>query len=101
MIIYSVTVSIDPAVAPQWLAWMKDTHIPEVMATGCFTGVRMARILHEEEGGTTYNMQYLATTLENYMDYQQNFAPGLQAKTKALYDGRYAAFRTLLEEEVL
>jgi hypothetical protein len=54
MILYNVTVSIDPAVAEDWLAWMRSTHIPDVMATGCFEESRISRVQGEEEGGLTY-----------------------------------------------
>jgi len=36
MIIYNVTVSVDNEVHEMWLAWMRNTHLPEVMATGYF-----------------------------------------------------------------
>ena len=36
MIIYNVTVSIDKEIEKQWLDWMKNTHIPDVMNTALF-----------------------------------------------------------------
>jgi hypothetical protein len=33
MIVYNVTVNIDGAVEQEWLKWMKEVHIPEVLAT--------------------------------------------------------------------
>ena len=98
MIIYSVTLSLDPAIEQDWLAWMQASHIPQVMATVCFVAYRLQRILTEAEpGAITYNMQYSLQTMELYMAYQTNHAPALQAETAARYPGQYAAFRTLLE----
>jgi hypothetical protein len=34
MILYNVTVSVDPEIHDEWLAWMKSKHIPDVLATG-------------------------------------------------------------------
>ena len=34
MILYNVTVNIDTDVEEDWIEWMKETHIPEVMKTG-------------------------------------------------------------------
>ena len=48
MILYSVTVSIDPTVAEDWLDWMRKVHIPDVMATQCFTESRISKILVEK-----------------------------------------------------
>ena len=36
MIVYNVTVNIDKNIVDDWLTWMKEIHIPEVMKTGFF-----------------------------------------------------------------
>ena len=36
MILYNVTISIDTSVEEDWLQWMKEIHIPDVMNTGLF-----------------------------------------------------------------
>lgn len=36
-IIYNVTTQADHSIAGQWLQWMKEEHIPDIIATGCFT----------------------------------------------------------------
>jgi hypothetical protein len=36
MIVYNVTVKVNTEVHDEWFAWMKETHIPEVMKTGLF-----------------------------------------------------------------
>ncbi len=97
MIVYNVTVNIDHAVHDEWLRWMKDTHIPDVMATGLFVESRMHRVLSEDEGGTTYAVQYTAPDMAHYERYRDEHAPRLQAKAQQRYGGRFVAFRTLLE----
>jgi hypothetical protein len=98
MIIYNVTINIDNSVAEEWLDWMKRTHIPEVMATGYFLSNQIARLLHEEDnGGTTYAVQYTCRTLEDLEEYQQEHAAGLQAKVAERYPDKFVAFRSLLE----
>ncbi len=97
MILYNVTVSLDESIHIDWLEWMKAKHIPDVMATGCFVENRMLRMLNEEEGAFTYAMQYLAKDMEIYERYQREFAPALQQHYKDRYEGKFAAFRTILE----
>ena len=98
MIVYSVTISVENDIHDQWLDWMLGTHLPQVMATGCFASYRMLLMLDEEAGqGTTYNLQYTAPDMVTYQRYAAEFAPALQAETKKLFDGKYVAFRTLLE----
>ncbi len=96
MILYNVTVSIDPQIENDWLAWMRATHIPDVMNTGCFLESRISRVHGEEEGGRTYAISYVAQTQEDYDRYQSNHAAALQADHTKRYEGRFAAFRTML-----
>ena len=97
MIIYNVTVSVDQDVHEEWVLWMKNSHIPDVMATGLFLNSRLVRVLAEEEGGITYAVQYTAADMAAYERYKNEHAPRLQAETHKLYGGRFHAFRTLLE----
>jgi hypothetical protein len=43
MILYNVTVSIDESVEKEWLQWMKEVHIPDVMNTGLFVSSKICR----------------------------------------------------------
>jgi hypothetical protein len=97
MILYNVTVSIDQSVHQDWLQWMRETHIPEVLATGCFLESRLSRIQGEEEGGVTFSVMYLAPSQEKYDEYQQVYAPKLQADHTSHYIGKFATFRTVLQ----
>ena len=64
MILYNVTVNIDHDVHDEWLAWMKETHIPDVMNTDCFDESRISRVHGEEQGGLTYAIAYLCENQE-------------------------------------
>lgn len=97
MILYNVTVNIDESVHDEWLHWMKEVHIPEVMETGCFLENKICRILAEEEGGKAYSIQYFAPDMETYIKYQTEFSPALQEEHTKKYAGKFGAFRTLLE----
>ncbi len=96
MVVYNVTVSIDEQVAEEWLDWMRKTHIPEVMKTGHFRDSRLCRVHGEEEGGTTYAITYLAYSEKDLNTYEEKHAPQLQAEHTEKFQGKFAAFRTLL-----
>ncbi len=96
MILYNVTVSVDESVHQDWLQWMREVHIPEVLATGCFLESRLSRILAEEDGGVTFSVMYLSPSQEMYDEYQQKYAPKLQSDHSQRYQGKFAAFRTIL-----
>ena len=96
MIIYNVTVSVEESIHEQWVNWMRTKHIPDVLKTGCFKEARFTKVANEENG-ITYSTQYLCESesiLDNYAD---NFAPALQKEHKDLFDGKFYAFRTMLE----
>jgi Domain of unknown function (DUF4286) len=99
MLLYNITVSIDNAVAQDWLAWMKESHIPEVMATTYFVKFQIARMLTEEAdtGGETYAVQYSCRNMADFEEYQQDFAADLQAKMARRYPNQFVTFESLLE----
>jgi hypothetical protein len=96
MILYNVTVSIDPQIEQEWLAWMRATHIPEVLQSGCFLESKISRIHGEEEGGVTYSILYTSPSQDKYDEYQRDHAPRLQKDHTEKYQGKFAAFRTIL-----
>ncbi|MEP1094539.1 MAG: DUF4286 family protein [Cyclobacteriaceae bacterium] len=100
MILYNVTVNIDADVEQEWIMWMKETHIPEVMQTGFFTEHRMMKMLSEaeDETGTTYAIQYMADSLDQLETYLNTVATKLQKASIIKYGTKMAAFRTVLEE---
>lgn len=99
MILYNVTVQVDHSVKHDWIRWMQDVHIPDVLKTGLFTGYRLCRLLNDEHSahGITYAVQYYLRTLEDLQHYQQNHAPRLQAEHASRYGDQCLAFRTILE----
>jgi len=97
MVIYNVTVSIDHSVHDDWLEWMREVHIPDVLNTGMFTECRMSKILAEEEGGLAYSIQYTAPSMADYEKYLSDHAEKLKADHDNKFGGKYAAFRTLLD----
>ena len=99
MIIYNVTVKIERSIHGDWVDWMRNVHIPEVMATGFFTSNKLMRLLEPpaDEEGITYAIQYACNNIEALRRYQEEEAPGLQAKHSERYDGKFFAFRTILK----
>lgn len=97
MIIYNVTVIIEEAAETEWLEWMKEKHIPDVMKTGYFLDNKICKILAEADGGISYAVQYTCANMNDLEEYQEKHAPALQKEHTEKYNGKFAAFRTLLE----
>ena len=97
MFIYNVTVNIADDVHTEWLRWMQEVHIPDVMKTGCFVDSQILKVLYVEDEGHTYSIQYKFLEMGDIEKYQKEFAPKLQADHTAKFRDKYAAFRTLLQ----
>ena len=97
MILYNVTTSLEPRIADEWVAYMREHHMAEVVGTGCFIKSQLLRLLNEEDDGITYAAQYFAISLEQLEAYQQHFAPALRAEMDQRFKGNYVSFRTVLE----
>jgi hypothetical protein len=98
MIIYNVTIKVLPEINERWLQWMKEEHIPEIMATGLFHDYRICRLLEQDDQeGPTYTVQYFTDTLENYQTYLQEYAPLLRQKSFDRFGDQFLAFRTVMQ----
>lgn len=101
MYIYNVTIKVDPAVEQDWLAWMREIHIPEVMGTRLFDEYKMLELSYspfqDESQGNTFIVQYFFDDMDNYHQYQERYAPALQQKHLSRYGDKVLAFRTVLK----
>lgn len=99
MILYNVTITVDAEVEPQWLQWMQEVHIPDVLRTGCFEEARLLRLLHmDEPGQCTYAVQYRCRDLRDLARYEENYADRLRREHTEKFKDKFVAFRTVLEE---
>lgn len=98
MYIYNVTINIDKAVHDEWLQWMRETHIPDMLATGKFSNARMLKVLVEEEmGGITYSVQYITDSKSTLQKYYNEDASRLRQESLKRFADKFVAFRTELE----
>lgn len=98
-VLYIVSVQILVPYAQEWVEWMKDVHIPDVLNTGLLDAVYFAKLSEEAQHSdySGFEICYVATDLETYAAYHKEFAPALQAEHSARYAGRFKASRRLAE----
>lgn len=98
MIIYNVTIKVDGSIQVPWLAWMKATHIPEVIATGCFTKATVLQLLEiDDSEGPTFAIQYFAESKALYNRYIEKFAPDMRQRSFDKWGNRFIAFRSVMQ----
>jgi hypothetical protein len=97
MLIYNVTVKVDVGIAADWLQWMRQEHIPEIMDTGCFTHYQIVQLLEQDDSdGPTYAIQYHSPDQEHYERYIEEFADTLRLKSLHKWGDGVMAFRSLM-----
>lgn len=100
MIIYNVTLSINPAIETEVLQWLREEHIPEVMETGLFISHDMYKIVedHISRTSNSYAVQYKLETWKHFEIYTLECSEGLKQKTQDKFGENVLAFRTFLEK---
>ena len=97
MIIYNVTVKVDPLIAEEWLKWIRSEHIPEIMNTGCFTDFKIVRLLEVDDSeGPTYAIQYSALSKEDYNRYIDFHSSELIKKSFDKWGEQFFAFKSVM-----
>jgi hypothetical protein len=97
-IIYNVTVKVDHRIAERWLQWIKKEHIPDMIATHCFTYAIILRLLEADETeGPTYAIQFHAESKALYNRYIEIFAEPMRKKSMEKWGDQFIAFRSVLE----
>ncbi|MGN6392618.1 MAG: DUF4286 family protein [Gemmatimonadales bacterium] len=90
MLSYEVTATLDPLQGEEFERYMRERHIPDLLATGCFVAAAFARVAPGR-----YRMRYEAATPRDLDRYQADHAPRLRAEFSARYPG------VSLEREIL
>ena len=97
MYIYNVTINVENDIHQRWLDWMKNSHIPAMLATQKFSKALMTKVMVEEQmGGITYSVQYTTDSKQTLDRYYKEDAATLRAQSKQ-FEGKFIAFRTELE----
>lgn len=97
MYLYNITYNISEEVHEEWLRWMREIHIPEVVKEAQFSGAKLIHVLIDEDmGGITYSVQYQMVDkyiLDNFIkDKAQNFIAEMNKK----FLNHYVSFSTEL-----
>lgn len=97
MLIYNITIKIEPSIDREWREWIK-LPVARVMGSGCFADHRICRLLLQDESdGITYIIQFSLQSAEAYKRYEREWEPVFREEFSTAFSGKYVAFRTLME----
>jgi len=98
MIIYNVTIKVQDSIKEDWLSWLKEEHIPEIISTGCYTHANIMQLLEvDDTEGPTYAVQYYAESKGLYNNYIENHAANMRQKAFAKWGNKFIAFRSVMQ----
>ncbi|MBA4196938.1 MAG: DUF4286 domain-containing protein [Chitinophaga sp.] len=98
MFIYNVTTLVQYNIHHQWVEWMQQQHIPDVMATECFSKFQFVRVLETDETeGVTYAVQYFAESKALYNRYIEHHAATLRKEVVDKWGNQIVGFRSLMQ----
>lgn len=98
MILYNVTINVDWCIHTDWLQWMKEVNIPDMIETGFFIDCRMLRLLQvDESDGPTYAVQYNAVSIDQYNLFLEKQL-GIQVQKEInKWGNKFIFFSTIME----
>ena len=97
MIIYNVTCNVEKEIIQDWIQWMIEIHIPDVMQAGFFLEANINKVISSNDAGNTYAIAYSCESMKKLHEYQIKFSAELQKKHMERYGEKVVAFRTILE----
>ena len=98
MIVYNVTIKVNEQIAIEWLEWIQQEHILDMMDTGCFTSAKLLRLLEiDDEEGPTYAVQYFAESKSDYNRYMELHAERMRQKSFDKWGNQFIAFRSVMQ----
>jgi hypothetical protein len=76
---------------------LQEQHIPDVLATDCFTKATTLRLLEVDDSeGPTYAIQYFAESKANYNRYIEIHAPEMRQRSFDKWGNSFVAFRSVM-----
>lgn len=97
MLIYEVTVNVDPEVADEFLVWLQH-HVDEMKALDPIDDAWLYRSVDEADGAIVFVSRYAMADRASYQRYLDQFAASMRSDGQARFGGRFTASRRLLED---
>ena len=98
MFIYNVTIKVKAQIHQEWLTWLQEIHIPEILETGCFYDATILQLLEiDDTEGPTFAIQYKAESKSAYNQYLLKYADLLRQKSFDKWGDGFIAFRSFMQ----
>ncbi len=96
MFVYQVQVTIDQNIKHEWIEWMIEEHIPNVLKTGLFINAFFFEALDNPESNS-FIVQYHTKSIRDLNDYKEKFSTHLQKEHSDKFMNKFKAFRSVFK----
>jgi predicted ATP-dependent Lon-type protease len=98
MIIYNITTKVNNSIAADWMQWLKNIHVKEVMESDCFTEYKIVKLLEiDETDGPTFAVQFFAESKGLYNRYIEKFAGEMRKRSFEKWGDQFISIRTIMQ----
>jgi hypothetical protein len=99
MIVYSVKININSKIEKEWLQWMKEEHIKDVLDTKYFSDWNLYKVLIPSgiENEVSYVIEYITDSIEKYEAYVKNVSKRIQEEHRKKFSGNFTAARSVMQ----
>lgn len=97
MVLYNLTAIVEEEFHDEWMAWMKQTFIPEILNTNLFINHCVLKVLDSPNPGITYCFQFNADGPEHYQKFKDSLEAPLLDKYYNRFENKAVSFSTIME----
>ena len=97
MTVYNETIIFEDASYDNWIAYMKQVHIPAVMNTGYFDSYKILNVIDSPNEGVTTCVQYNTDSEERFAQFYNQHLHALHSSHHEIYENKYVLYSSLME----
>lgn len=95
-IIYEVNLEIETNTAPNFITWLNETHIPEMLHIDGFMTAQLHKDESKKDGFLLYTCQYTVESREKLEEYFSKHSAKMRKHGQDLFGGKFSATRRIL-----
>ena len=98
MLIFNTTYLVSDKAHAVWLTWVKEQHIPFMLASSYFTHPQVARVISSaEQEGTSFSVQFQVPDMRTLKSWHKEYNLLFQEKCSQQFGTEVIFFTTVLE----
>lgn len=97
MIIFNTTYCVSDKCYDSFLRWLKEQHLPEMLAHEAFLESKVSRVLTEEQEGKTISVQLISPDLDAIANWNDAHGDKYRMEMASLFDAEVLFFASYME----